>query len=232
MSINPQFNINPMGYAFTHSFFYYHDLAQYWLDDFNHNEDTKQVVYFGDNDYVVIFANETIMSAPYYKVSHLRKMKRDDLMDLHINHFGYLDRGQLKSELIDDLMNVTNKQYYEHHFDQVSWHNLEYDFIIRGYCQGDAKAIKLISDKQNKFEYDIDSNHLENIYFNVPIYASVDIYLDNELHEEIHFTEYLDDSYNIDKDDLIKVIDKHFKDEPYYSALKLYVENNFSQYPN
>lgn len=232
MTINPQFNINPMGYAFTHSFFYDHDLAQSWLDDFNHNEDDKQVVYFGDNDFLVIFANKTIMNAHYYKVSHLRKMKRDDLMELYINYFGYWDRGQYKSELIDELMNVSNKQYYEYHFNQVSWHNLEYDFIIRGYCQGDAKAIKLISDKQNKFEYKINSDYLKDLYFNTPIYASVDIYGDNEFHEEIRFTEYLDDYYNIDKDDLIKVIDLHFKDEPYYSSLKFYVENNFPQYPN
>ena len=74
--------------------------------------------------------------------------------------------------------------------------------------------------------------HLKNIYFNVPIYASVDIYLNDEVLIEINFQEYLDDFYNVDKDDLLKVIDKHFKDEPYYSALKFYVENNFPQYPN
>ena len=225
MLISTQFN-------FTHSLFYDYDLAQMWLDDFNHNEDTKQVCYFGDNEYVVIFANETIMNAPYYKVSNLRKIKRDDLMELHVEHYGYWDRGQLKSEIIEDLMNVSNKSYYEYHFNQVSWHDLESDFVVRGYCQGDAKAIKLVSDKNNKFEYKINSDYLKNIYFNTPIYASVEIYVDNEMHEEINFQEYIDDFYNVDKYDLIKVIDEHFKDEPYCSALKFYVENNFPQYPS
>lgn len=226
-------------FNFTHSFFYDQDLAQSWLDDFNHSEDGKQVVYFGDNDYVVIFANETIMNAPYYKISHLRKMKKQDLYDLceqyeilNYRYSEYYFEDNTKEMLINELMKYCdNKSYYEYHFDQVSWCDLEYDFIIRGYGQGDAKAIKLVSDKQNKFEYDIDSLYLENLYFNVPIYASVEIYVDNELHEEIHFTEYLDDFYNIDKDDLIKVIDEHFKDKPYYSALRFYVENNFTQYP-
>lgn len=234
MLINAQFNINPMGYAFTHSFFYDHDLAQSWLDDFNHNEDGKQVVYFGDNDYVVIFANEKIMNAPYYKISHLRKMKRDYLLNklYETNHYAYSYDDYSKTELIDELMNVSNKSYYEYHFDQVSWHSLESDFIIRGYGQGDVKVVKLVSDKNNQFEYEIDSSHLENLYFNTPIYASVGVYSGDKVHEEINFQEYLDDFYNVDKDDLIKVVDEHFKDEPYYSALKFYMENNFPQYPN
>lgn len=227
-------------YNFTHSFFYDHDLAQMWLDDFNSHEDDKQVVYFGsDNDYVVIFANEKIMNASYYKVSHLRKMTKQQLFDLceqyEILSYYYSEwyfEDNTKQTLIDELMKYcTNKFYYEYHFNQVSWRNLESDFIIRGNCQGDAKAIKLVSDKQNKFEYNIDRDHLENIYFNTPIHATVDIYNGDELIDKICFSEFVNDVYTIDEDNLLNVIDENFKDHQYYSALKFYVENNFPQYP-
>lgn len=223
-------------FNFTHNFSYDYDLAQVWLNDFMNNEDSKQVVIHGDNDYMIVFANETIMNAPYYKISHLRKMSKQALYDILEGVYGSIAQSHYiteikKEDLIEELIEITNDDYFREHFDQVSWHDLESDFIARGHRQGDAIAVKLISDKKNKFEYAIDCDNIENIFFNTPISASVDIYQDDDFISTIHFGEYINDCYDFDKDEIENIVDEKFSNETYYKALKLYVENNFDDKP-
>ena len=129
-------------FTFTGNLHYDKDLAYIFFEEFENNASGNTANLMLGNgrngiDYVVLFENEAQKDELYFKKSHLVKMRKEALIDLWegINgtsiEYGY-NYNPLKSDLIDDLMRVTNGAYYTHHYNQSDYQDLDYDYSIAG----------------------------------------------------------------------------------------------------
>ena len=197
---------------------YDNDLSQILFDEFK-NE--NQVLFFGDRriDYCVIFENEEVKNAPYYKKSKLARMKKSDLIGLCHYHALHLNKFENKAELIDILLSIDNEQFYNDHYNQDNYSRLDYDFDIRGYCQGDFVKIKKVGSVE-WCEKTYSENYLTNLFFDSPVGGKIELV---ELEEsssgfigdcqensifEIYIDELLADQYNYSKDEIISNFEK------------------------
>ena len=218
-------------YTFDHYAKYSNDLSQIYFDDFK-NEIENHSLWLGDRktDYLVIFESEALKDAPYYKKSVLSKMKKSDLFELceMFELIGYWqdEKDLLKAELIGELLTVDNEQFYKHHFSENTWHDLDYTFKVVGYSQGDVIKVLLIG---NVEKY-INENHLQNIFFDIPINGCVTIYKNDEYLAEINFYDL--NNFNeydyFDKDNLVEMMKDYCKDELYCASIVEYLENNLN----
>ena len=110
--------------------------------------------------------------------------------------------------MIDELLQVTNKDYYVGLYNNHSWRELsEYDFIASGYSQGDSCKVLVLDKKEYAY---IDCDYISNILYNQPISGSIELYYDDNLVVELYVDEYID-SYNYyDKQDIIDNIKKQY----------------------
>ena len=206
-------------YTFEHYAKYSNDLSQVYFDYFN-NEIKNQSLWFGDRqtDYLVIFESEAFKNAPYYKKSVLSKMKKSELFELceMFELIGYWkdEKDYLKSELIDELLTVDNEQFYRNHYDENSWRDLDYSFIVRGYSHDNAVKVLLVGD----VEKCINEDYLQNIFFDSPVDGSVTIYKDDVFLGEINFYEL--NNFNeydyFDKYKLIEYLENSLNDQLSY----------------
>lgn len=223
--------------TFDHSVIYDCYLSQAWFNDFK-DEYSNQSLWFGDRqtDYIVFFASEDIKNAPYYKKSHLAKMTKQALYDLceqyeilNYYHSEYFIEQNTKQMLIDELMRyVDNEKYYTHHFNESSYYDLDYDFTITGYSQGDKVLIKKVgTEKQfieNGLSY-VDSEHLTNLFYDTPLIANITINVNGDEVEQLDF--YHGDYVYYEKDNIINMLKSEYSDHKYFEQLLEYVENNF-----
>ena len=128
-----------------------------------------------------------------------------------------------KTELIDELQNVTIKQYYEYLANTYSWNTISDKFwhnyyITRGYSQGDSIYIVNVDEDftKNMKEY------IDHIFWDMPIYIRIDI-------NGVEFTddEVLDDIYKYDKDDVMVKVNAL----PISGYAKQWLENNLPNAP-
>lgn len=229
-------------YTFDHNVSYDTWMSQHNFDDFK-SEWQKQSLWLGDRnetDYIVFFASEKLMSAPYYKKSQLAKMRKQALYDLceeyeilNYNHSEYEIEDNTKQTLIAELMQyIDNEKYYTHHYNESAYRDLDYDFDITGYSQGDKVLIKTVGTKKDFKESDLcylpESDYLTNIFYDTPIYGRIDINLNGEEIETFNFFEM--DDFNeydyFDKDKILSLIENHFSGEEYLVLLMEYLKDN------
>ena len=194
---------------------YSNDLSSMNYDDFMAEWKNKIIKH---DHYIVFFASEDIKNAPYYKISHLRKMTKQALFDLceqheilNYNHSYYDYEDNKKDDLINEIMQyVDNEKYYTHHYDETRYHDLDYDFTVYGYCQGDAIKIKLVGSEKDFLtnSYMPTSEYLTNIFYDSPINGYITVLCNGEELKEIHFFEI--DNFNEydhwDKSDFIEKV--------------------------
>lgn len=214
-------------YTFASRVMYDNDIAQTYMQDFKAKLEDK-ALWFEDRsgtDYLVVFESEKLMQAPYYKISHLRKMKKQDLYDLceayEILDYYYSDsnfKDTTKTALTNELMKYcTNEKYYTWHYNETRYHNLECTFSISGYSQGQACKVLLIG----KCESYLTSDHLTNLFYDSPLHGEVIISLNGEEIKELNFHEIegFNDYDFYDKALLIDKVKLHFKDDEYLDLL-------------
>lgn len=206
-------------------------LASSYFNDFadNVSDTSANLMFSGRNgvEYVVLFENEAQKDEQHFNKSYLRLLRKCRLVDLYCRLIGHIDSYELtKPELIDDLMTITHEKYYRRHYadDSVTWYDLEHDYVVCGYSQGDAVAVKDLS--KSKFWTE---ESLCNIFYDSPLSGKVTIYQDEQEIAEIYFDEYLDSLYatwdSERKDALIESIMKHHTNKPYADALREYLSN-------
>lgn len=233
--LNSYLNENALKcYTFEHNISFDCDLSRIYFNDFK-SEIENQSLWL--DSYLVIFENEALKNSPYYKKSHLAKMNKLALYDLceqyeilNFYHSEYNFEDNTKQALIDELMTYcTNEKYYMHHFSENSWHNLDNSFVIRGNCQGEACAVKLVG----KCEAYLNSTYLENIFYNTPLSGYINIYLNGQLMHDLPLYDIhnFDDYKYYDKSDLIELIkqDASLITEDYYLSLLDYLTNNLKK---
>lgn len=217
-------------FSFSHNIGYYTDDAQMRFSDFE-KEIEGRSLWLGSRstDYLVIFESESVKNQPYFKKSKLARMKKSCLDELHgdfacsgdiINECRYMD-NPTKQDYIDDLLSVSNEAFYKHHFENQSWRDLDSDFTIHGYSQGDAVQVKLVG----KVDAYLTSDCLTNIFFDIPLTGSITIEQDGEAIEEFYLSELanFDEYAQFDEDDLLAKISEYTSDKPYHDALIAYL---------
>lgn len=199
---------------------YDNDLSQFYFEDFK-NE--NHVLFFGDRsiDYCVIFENEEVKNAPYFKKSRLGRMKKSDLYEI-LNNVGLADYdldNYTKAEIVDLLLQVTNESFYKSHYENSSYGCLEYDFAICGYCQGDYVKINKVGSAE-WCEKSYSKEYLSNLFFDSPVSGKIELvelsesksgFIDDCAENsifEIYIDELLEDQYNYSKNEVISNFEK------------------------
>ena len=204
-------------------------LANLYFSDFKEGYMNYNInLFFGNRqtDYLVIFENETIANTSYYKKSQLARMTKTDLTNLADEMLGYGFDDSNKQTLIDGLMSITNKDYYTSHYDNECYNNLDYDFTISGYSQGDYCKVKIVGDVEKW----INKDYLTHLFYDTPISGIIEVFKngslidDFQLYDLSNFNEY--DSY--DKDKLIAMIADYCNNKDYKDLLLVYLDKNLS----
>ena len=232
-------------YTFTINADYSNDLSSIYYDDFIAEWEDKSIRF--DNSYLVLFASEAIKNASYYKVSHLKKMSKQDLYDLceqyDILNYHHSDSDydeNTKQDLIDELMRyVDNEKHYTWHYEESRYNDLDYDLHIVGYCQGDITKVKLVGTEKEflKHSHLPTTDYLTNIFYDSPIQGSITVLCNGEhltnldYNSEIDFYEVTGfNEYDCwDKQGFIdKVKNTNWiKNIEYFDLLIEYLESNF-----
>ena len=205
------------------------DLANLHYNDFKEGYMNDNInLFFGNRstDYLVIFENETVANTSYYKKSQLARMNKDTLTNLADEMLGYGFDDSNKQTLINGLMSITNKEYYTKHYENECYNNLDYDFAISGYSQGDYCKVKTVGNVEKW----IDKEYLTNIFYDTPLAGSIEVFKngkslhDFSLYDLAHFDEYA--SYS--KNDIISMIADFCKNDEYCNLLIEYLNDSLS----
>ena len=216
-------------YDFKVNISYDADSANLYFNDFKEGHMNDNInLFFGSRstDYLVIFENEKVAKSSYYKKSQLARMNKTNLTNLADEMLGYGFDDSNKQTLIDGLMSITNKDYYTNHYENECYNNLDYDFAISGYNQGDYCKVKIVG----SVEKWINEEYLTNIFYDTPLVGSIEVFKngkflhDFSLYDLAHFDEYA--SYS--KSDIINMIADFCKNDEYCNLLLEYLNDNLS----
>lgn len=217
-------------FTFNHRISYDCDLANLYFSDFKDGHMNDNInLFFGsrETDYLVIFENEKVLNESYYKKSKLARMNKDELYGLNYYHeLVWRNENLLKSELIDNILSVNNEEYYKNHYEKEYYQDLDFDFIIKGYNQGDYCKVKIVGNVEKW----INEEYLTNIFYDTPISGTIEVFKDGSLIDDFNlydlpnFNEY--DYY--DKDKLIAMISEYCKDKDYAQDLLNYLSDNLN----
>ena len=216
-------------YDFKVNICYDTDLANLYFNDFKEGHMNDNVnLFFGSRstDYLVIFENEKVANTSYYKKSQLARMNKDALINLADEMLGYGFDDSNKQTLIDGLMSITNKYYYTSHYEREYYQDLDYDFAISGYSQGDYCKVKIVGNVEKW----INKEYLTNIFYDTPLAGSIEVFKngkflhDFSLYDLAHFDEYA--SYS--KSDIISMAAEFCKNDGYCNLLVEYLNDNLS----
>ena len=217
-------------FTFKHHITYDCDLANIYFSDFKVGNMSNNVNLFfcsRQTDYLVIIENETVANASYYKKSQLARMNKEELYGLNYYHdLIWRTADLLKDELIENLLSVNNEEYYRNCYEKEHYQDLDFDFAVRGYSQGDYCKVKIVGNVEKW----IDKDYLTNIFYNTPISGNIEVFKngslidDFQLYDLANFNEY--DSY--DKDKLIAMIVDYCSNKDYKDLLVAYLDKNLN----
>ena len=217
-------------FSFNHHIAYDCDLSDIYFNDFKNGHMNDNVnLFFGSRqtDYLVIFENEKVLNKSYYKKSQLARMNKDELYGLNYYHdLLWRNENLLKSELIDNLLSVNNEEYYRNHYEKEYYQDLDYDFAISGYSQGDYFKVKLVGNVEKW----INKKYLTNIFYDTPISGGIEVFEDGVLFDEFNLYDInnFDEYAYYDKDELLSMIVDYCNNKDYKDLLSTYLDKNLS----
>ena len=234
-------------YTFEVNANYSNDLSSIYYDDFI-AEWKNKMLRFGDH-YMVLFASEEIKNAPYYKISHLKKMSKQALYDLceqyDILNYHYSDcdyNVNTKQNLIDEIMQyVDTEKHYEQHYSEAHYNDLDHNFRVIGYCQGDIVKVKLIGSEKDFINnsYLPTSEHLTHIFYDSPIDGDITVLCNGEMITDLDYNSGINfydvsgfNEYDAwDKKDFIEKVKntEWINKLEYYDLLIEYLENELPE---
>ena len=218
-------------YDFKVNIHYDADLANLYFNNFKDGYVNDNVnLFFGSRrtDYLVIIENEKVANTSYYKKSQLARMNKIDLTNLADEMLGYSFDDSTKQTLIDGLMSITNKDYYTNHYENECYNDLDYDFAVRGYNQGDYCKVKIVGNVEKW----INEEYLTHLFYDTPISGNIEVFKNGSLIDDFHlydlanFNEY--DSY--DKGELIAMISDYCSNKDYKDLLVAHLDENLNDY--
>ena len=217
-------------FTFNHHIAYDCDLANIYFNDFKEGHMNDNInLFFGkrENDYLVIFENEKVLNESYYKKSKLNRMNKEELYCLNYYHdLVWRNKTFLKSELIENLLSVNNEEYYKNHYEKEHYQDLDFDFAIRGYSQGDYIKVKLVGNVEKW----IDKEYLTRLFYDVPVSGNIEVFKNGSLIDDFHLCELanFNEYGNYNKDELIAMIEDYCSNEDYKDLLVAYLDKNLN----
>lgn len=210
--------------TFEHNISYDNGLSSIYFNDFIKGHTGVAVQSFGNRqtDYLVVYGDNVSIDDSYYDTDYLESLSNDELVELLDDISNYYYDADDRDDMIDQLSNLSISYYYENHFDNVNWYNLDSDFNIVGYSQGDNIKVKLLG---NASEY-YDEDSLTRLFYDSPISGSVNVYSNGELINELFANELLDDSYNWDKTQFINNVSNATLSDGYHVLLNQWLIAN------
>ena len=212
--------------TFEHNICYDKDLSSIYYDDFIKGHTGVTVQSFGNRqtDYLVVYGDDVKMTDNYFDINYLESLSNDELIEIldSLQYYNYDEED--KDDMIYQLQQFDNEDYYSRHFDSVSWHDLDYDFNIIGYSQGDNIKVKMLG---NASEY-YDEDSLTHLFYDSPISGIINVYSNGELIAELFADEYLEDYYNWDKVQFINNVSNATLDKGYHALLNQWLIDNLN----
>ena len=184
----------------------------------------------GEQDYLVLFESAEQKDKPYFKKSHLRVKPRYELDEiwrkLHLpDSIPAMPDYYTKNDIIDELLRITNADFYTHHRMVTDWDDLECDYIFYGYSQRQAVAVNDLSKGKHWTK-----KALANVLYEVPMTGVISVYSDSNHVDFIYLDEFLEYLYAVwsleHKEKLISDISKHYANKLYLVYLKNYLASN------
>ena len=217
-------------FTFNHHIAYDCDLANLYFNDFEKGHMNDNInLFFGkrENDYLVIIENEKVANTSYYKKSKLARMSKIELCDLNYKHsLTWQAEKLVKNELIENLLTVSNKDFYTSHYENENYQDLDFDYAIRGCNQGDYIKVKIVGNVEKW----INKEYLTHLFYDTPISGNIEVFKNGSLIDDFHLHELADfneyDSY--DKDKLITVIKDYCSNKDYKDLLVAYLDKNLN----
>lgn len=212
--------------TFEHNISYDTGLSSIYYNDFIKGHTGVTVQSFGNRktDYIVIYGDDVKMTDDFYDINHLESLSNDELIELldSLQFYNYdeEDRG----DLIYQLQQFDNEDYYSRHFDSVNWYNLDSDFSITGYSQGDNIKVKMLGNANEYYNED----SLTHLFYDCPVSGVVNVYSNGELIEELFADEHLEDYYNWDKVQFINNVSNATLDKGYHTLLNQWLLDNLN----
>lgn len=213
--------------TFEHNVSYDNDLSSIYYNDFIKGHTGVTVQSFGSRqtDYLVVYGDNISMDDSYYDTDYLESLSNDDLAELLDNISNYYYDADDRDDMIDQLSKLSISYYYENHFESVNWYNLDSDFNITGYSQGDNIKVKLLG---NASEY-YDEDNLTHLFYDSPISGVVNVYSNGELINELFADELLEDYYDWDKVQFINNVSNATLDKGYHALLNQWLLDNLKE---
>ena len=212
--------------TFEHNISYDNDLSSIYYNDFIKGHTGITVQSFGNRqtDYLVIYGDNVSMDDKYYDTDYLESLSNEDL-DLLLDGLQiYQYTEDEREDMIDELLCIDNEDYYKRHFESVNWHNLDSDFNVTGYSQGDNIKVKLLGNASDYY----DEDSLTHLFYDSPISGVVNVYSNGELINELFADEYLENHYNWDKVQFINNVSNATLDKGYHALLNHWLLDNLN----
>ena len=212
--------------TFEHDIIYDAGLSSIYYNDFINGHTGVTVQSFGNRqtDYIVIYGDNVKMTDIYFDINYLESLSNDELIELldSLQFYNYDEED--REDLIYQLQQFDNEDYYSRHFESVNWYNLDSDFNVTGYSQGDNIKVKLLG---NVSEY-YDEDGLTHLFYDSPISGVVNVYSNGELIDELFVGDLLDDSYDWDKVQFINNVSNATLDKGYHALLNQWLLDNLN----
>jgi hypothetical protein len=195
-----------------------------WLNNESGDEPVLKLDLGGRDNYAYIVGD---VSKPFYKKSHLNRMKKAELavlVEMYSSDYVYDIDDYTKFQMVDELSQVTIEKHYEAMAEMYEYwkfqDNIPHNwYTSKGYCQGDARIIIRV-DGELTPSY---RKYVSHILWDSPV--TLKITVDGE---EYYGDEFMDDPYEYDKDEIIKKVQAHTELSDY---VKEWVINKLPSYP-
>ena len=195
------------------------------------NDNVNLFLGSSQTNYLVIFENEKVLNESYYKKSKLARMNKASLYELLEKHnhgiiYSCNIEDMTKLDMVECLLEIDNKDFYTSHYENEYYQDLDYDFTISGYSQGDYCKIKIVGNVEKW----IDEEYLTHLFYDTPISGIIEVFKNGSLIDEFNlydlanFNEY--DCY--DKDKLIAMITDYCSNKDYKDLLVTYLSDNLN----
>lgn len=182
---------------------YDHDLSQMYFDDFLNGLDGNNCerIKLDHNNDIFLLGDSC---KPNFKKSHLSKMSKSNLFEMATDYellSSYCEAHYTKIQLMDELVDITIKQHYEHLASRYNWHEIKHHvkhdhYVSRGYSQGDVVLVVSIDEPVNR-------GYIDSLFWDCPIH----IYLSVNDNDELGY-ELLNDYYEYDQNKVAENVKK------------------------
>lgn len=207
--------------TFRHNISYDLDLSSIYFDDFVSNATGYHDVQLFEN-YLVIYSSDISRNDKHFTSDELSRLSNDELMNLYASLGLYHYDLDDKDDLIDELLDLDNEDYYTKYYSENYYRDLDYTFDFNGYSQGHCYKVQTVGNVETW----LNDDYLTNIFYDTPISGNIEIFINGDLVDEVYISEYLDSEYDYDKVQLINNISKATLDKEYHSLLNEYLVDN------